>query len=291
MPEYRRARRCMISIKKVFGRIYKPVERIVRSINNDSLTAYAAQASFFIVISAIPFIMLLTNFARFLVPIDVSDIIALATGFLPSSTHSFVTGIIDEIFGNSSIPIISVTAVVLLWSASKGVRSISAGMRRVYRTERHRNYFFSLALSIVYTLAFMLLLIAVSVMLLFGKQISAVMMSANTLGAITVNVVVKLRSAIFAILLTLAFCTIYRLAAPSGSRWARHLPGAMFSALGWIGFSFVYSIYIEHYSKYSVIYGSLTALILLMLWLYTCMIILLLGAKLNVWVNSQSRSA
>ncbi|HIU47977.1 MAG TPA: YihY/virulence factor BrkB family protein, partial [Candidatus Avimonoglobus intestinipullorum] len=64
--------------------------------------------------------------------------------------------------------------------------------------------------------------------------------------------------------------------------YKRHLPGAVFTTAGWMVFSFLFSIYIENFANYSYIYGSLTAIVLMMLWLYSCMIILLFGAELNM---------
>lgn len=269
--------------------IYKSVNRILQKLKEDNIQAYSAQASFFIIISAIPFIMLLITLSKFILPIDEQYIIEAIRDILPSSTYSFASGIIDEIFGNSSIPVISVTALTLLWSASKGVRSINTGLHNVYKSQSHKNYFINTLHSIVFTLAFIILLIAVFAILLFGRQIADFLVSANSVGAAIVTIIVQLRSAIFAILLTIIFSLIYRISAHNKRPWYSHIPGAMFSALGWLSFSFFYSLYIEHFSKYSLIYGSLTALILLMLWLYMCMIILLLGAELNVWVLSQKR--
>jgi len=66
-------------------------------------------------------------------------------------------------------------------------------------------------------------------------------------------------------------------------------PGAIISAAGWVGFSALYSFYITHFANYSYLYGSLTAIVLLMLWLYFCMNILFFGAEVNVLITSRRR--
>ena len=60
-----------------------------------------------------------------------------------------------------------------------------------------------------------------------------------------------------------------------------HLPGAVFSAVGWVLFSFFYSLYVTDFPNAASLYGSLAAVCLLMLWVYFCLLILLLGAELN----------
>ena len=97
----------------------------------------------------------------------------------------------------------------------------------------------------------------------------------------------SLRMLIFFVALTLLFTTAYKFLSADKYKLRRHIPGAVFAAVGWIAFSWAYSIYIANFSNISYIYGSLAALILLMLWLYFCMTILLLGAQLNVWISEK----
>ena len=79
----------------------------------------------------------------------------------------------------------------------------------------------------------------------------------------------------------LFFVFIYTILPNTRLSFWRQIPGAAFTTFGWMIFSYVYSLYIDHVANFSYIYGSLTALILLMLWLYICMNIVLLGAVLN----------
>ena len=65
----------------------------------------------------------------------------------------------------------------------------------------------------------------------------------------------------------------------------RQFPGALFSAVGWTGFSFFFSLYFKYSSRLSEIYGSLTTIVCVMLWLYVCMYIFLMGAEINLYVE------
>ena len=83
-----------------------------------------------------------------------------------------------------------------------------------------------------------------------------------------------------------AFTIIYAFVGKIGKvRWkeriTQHLPGAVFTTLGWMLFSYGFTLYIHFFPSASAIYGSLTAVCLLLLWVYVCVIILLVGAEVN----------
>ena len=86
-------------------------------------------------------------------------------------------------------------------------------------------------------------------------------------------------------MLVLFFEMVYIAVPDRKSGIIEELPGALISAVGWIGFSYLYSFYIDNFSNYANIYGSLTAVVLMMLWLYFCMYIMLFGAEVNVIWN------
>jgi membrane protein len=89
------------------------------------------------------------------------------------------------------------------------------------------------------------------------------------------------------LLLFLMFVAMYRELANHRITVKMAAPGALFSAVSWIAVSFGFSIYINYFSSYSKIYGSLTALAIAMLWVYMMMNLLLLGGEINVYLTTQ----
>ena len=83
------------------------------------------------------------------------------------------------------------------------------------------------------------------------------------------------------ITLTLFFALTYKLGKGLRSSFLLLFPGAIFSALSWILFSFIFSLYYNKFSRYSYTYGSLATIILLMVWLYFCMNFFFIGAEIN----------
>lgn len=259
----------------------------INEINNNHLFAFSAQASFFVIISAVPLIMLMITLLQAYLPISKADLLQVMYDFLPAEFVELSNGVIDEIYSQISVSITAVTAIALLWSASRGIKSISLGMQAIYDTPKKRGYFLSVLFSLIYTVVLIAMVFACAVILVFGKYLITLIYEAFPNLPDIFSLLYSLRMMIFFVVLTLLFTTAYKFLSADKYKLRRHIPGAAFASLGWIVFSWAYSIYIANFSNISYIYGSLAALILLMLWLYFCMTILLLGAQINVWISEK----
>lgn len=97
----------------------------------DEITVYAAQASFFIVLSFFPFIMLLLSLIQFIPAVSKSDLLAILIRLMPDMLDALVMGIVDDLYVKSPATILSVTALTALWSAARGMMSMERGMNRI----------------------------------------------------------------------------------------------------------------------------------------------------------------
>lgn len=278
----------MKSVHPVIDKILSRVQPIASMITGDKITVYAAQASFFVIISAVPFISLLVSVIGLLIPADVQSIFTDIK--IPDSLASVLGSALDNIRNAPNVSLLSLSAVTALWSASKGTAAIRSGLETVYHAESTRGFIMQRLWSLVSTLLFIILIIALIVVLLFGNFIS------DLLGIYHItDVIMWLRFPVAFVLMCVVFCVMYSSTAKRGrlvrSDFLVHIPGAVFSSIGWILFSFFYSLYIAYFPNASYIYGGLAAVCLIMLWIYFCMIILLLGAELNklyfIWRNQK----
>ena len=96
-----------------------------------------------------------------------------------------------------------------------------------------------------------------------------------------IETLIPLRSLIVLAVLVVFFALIYFVFPHRPMKFFPQLPGAILAAAGWIGFSSAYSLYLEHFCGRSGLYGSLTAVVVTMLWLYFSMCIVFFGAALN----------
>ncbi|MCD2492457.1 YihY/virulence factor BrkB family protein [Lacrimispora sp. NSJ-141] len=273
----------MKHVKLFFG-------KLIEYMLDDRVSVYAAQVSFFVIISAIPLVMLLIPLIQFLIPLSQDTVTKAILAVLPSSeeTQRFVTSLLNDVYTNSASTIISVSAITTLWAASKGIYSLQQGLNSIAYTKETRNIVVQRLLSIVYTLGFIFVLIFTLGVLLFGNKLQLLLESWIPSLAYFSSVIILFRTGLSIALFMLFFVLIYTILPNKKLSFWKQIPGAAFTTFGWLIFSYVYSLYIDHVANFSYIYGSLTAIILLMLWLYICMNIVLLGAELNKMLEDSS---
>lgn len=270
----------------------KVVDRFAYEFQEDSVSAYAAQAAFFVVISVFPLTMLLLTLVRFL-PFFSDGVPMIQFDMFPRDVNEFATAMLEEIVGKSSNAVLSISAVTALWSASKGVYSIFQGLASVYSTKGKRDWIVARLQAVLYTVFFLIMLILALGFLVFGNSIYQAMFRFLPLAADKIEIISRgIRWLVGFGVLVLFFEVVYIAVPARKSTILEELPGALVSAVGWVGFSYLYSFYIDHFGNYANLYGSITAVVLLMLWLYFCMYIMLFGAEVNVvWNDTYKRLA
>lgn len=247
----------------------------------DNIGVFAAQASFFIIFSIVPFLMLLITMVRFVLPVDINMLLNNIHSYLPLQLYSFVSDIVMDVYYKSaSTGLISISAITALWLASKGIMAMYQGLNMVFSPDFRPNYFKARAISILYTILFITALFTTIVLFGFGNSIAELIPEHMQIIVRISKTVLQWKIIVLPIL-TVTFALFYKILPKEKNSLVKQLPGAVLAALAWVIFSYIYSIYVQYFSNYSYVYGSLAAILLLMLWLYTCMNIFLLGAEFN----------
>lgn len=243
--------------------------------NNTGL--YASQASFFIALSSIPFLMLVFVIAGPFIDVDPDSVISSVSAFAPAGISAAASKIMGELFGKAAnVPVISLTAASALWLASRGVKALIDGLNHIYHLPR-TPYIRSRLKSVFFTAVFVVTLALTLVFVAFGSA------AERTFGVF--KFLFGGRIILIFLYLTLAFALLYKFLPQKRIKFTDALTGAAAAAIMWLGFSLAYSFYIDNFSDYTLVYGSLTAVALLMLWLYFCMNIFLFGAQLNIFLK------
>ena len=256
------------------------IRYFLNRISRHCVSAFSGQACLFIVISFFPFIMFLLTLIRYL-PITESTLMQICTDVLPDAFSSFVVSIIQEIYRKSNNALLSMTVITALWSASRGILTIIKGLNYVYDIQETRSYVRLRLIATIYTLIFAILILVTLIVLVFGNRLYWELRSMNPLLGNLIQMIVDIRTFMGFFILLFFFLLLFLFVPNRKSSLLSEIPGALVSTVGWIGFSYLYSIYIDHFGNYSYTYGSLTAVVLLMLWLYSCMFILFIGGEVN----------
>ena len=262
---------------KALSRFFR---RAVYAIQAHRIDAYSAQSAFFIFLSFFPFVMLLSGLVKEL-PLFESWRTDLSFSMLPAAVSELLSTILNEIATKSTGAILGFSAVAVLWSASKGFYAINRGLRCVYRQDEDHGYVFLRLSSLLYTLLFLFFLIAIFVLFVFGRQFFDLIIAWKPSLSDRAFLIAGIRNLLLLVFLTFFFTLLYWLIPGRRYPLRMQLPGALLCSLGWILFTFLFTLYTDHFGNYSYLYGSLTAVVLFMLWLYFCMYILFLGAELN----------
>lgn len=244
---------------------------------------HSAYTCFFLILSLFPGLLLLLGLLRY-TSIEVSDLMELLSGWLPNNLLSIAETLTATSYRHSSGVVVSVSAIAVLYSASRGMFGILGGLYAVHSTGSKKGYWQKKAASMVYTLAFLLLLLATLMLYLFGNAILDFLWMTTDPALMALLSIVDFRSIFLLALLSCLFAAMYALLPGERSRLRHSLPGAIAAALGWLIFSQLFSIYVEYFTLYTNIYGSIYALALGMLWLYFCVSIFFYGGALNCYL-------
>ena len=240
------------------------------------IPVYAANACYFLAISIFPALLLILASLRY-TALSAVDLIRLLEGILPGALMGAAESLIVSTYYNSSAGLVGVSALAALWSASRGIHGLLAGLNRIYGVREDRGWLCTRLICVGYTFVFLLLVLLTLVFQVFGQALADRIWLGRLLSEL-----IDWRSVWLLLAQVLIFDLIYMVLPNRHSRFWVNLPGAVMAALGWQGFSKGFSLYVDHIlARYTNIYGSVYTVALGLLWIYWCMCILLFGGLVN----------
>lgn len=245
-----------------------------------NISMRAAYASYFIVLSVFPALLLILSTLRF-TSLQVEDMLSVLEGLLPAAIMDGAEELVYSTYQNASAAVAGLSGATALWSSSRGIYGLLRGLNAVYEVEEGRGYLYTRGISVVYALIFFVLILLTLLLHVFGNSILNLLLTIDNPVVIFLLDVVDLRF-FFLLLIQSLFFTLMYMALPNRRNgFLRSLPGGVLASLGWLVFSDIYSVYVENFSRYANIYGSVYAIAISLLWLYCCMSILFYGGALN----------
>ena len=260
--------------------ILQKIRRLVRWLRPMQIPLHSARTSFFLILSLFPSLLLLLGLLRY-TSYGVEELMNLVEGILPQSLMGIVEALVETSYRHSSGIVVSVSALAALWSASKGTYGLLCGLNAVYGVKERRGYWRSRSISVVYTFGFLLVLVLTLVLHVFGTSLLDYLWMTTIPVLLAVMSLVDLRFVLLLGLQTILFTILYALLPSRRNRLRRSIPGALIASICWSLCSELFSIYVQFFTGYTNIFGSVYALALGMLWLYFCINILFYGSAFN----------
>ena len=289
-----------IDMKNRIKNISSRLTNFANSINECDMAAYASSAAFFVFLSLFPVIMLICAILPY-THIEIETLIATVNQLIPEHITSFVDNIFLEA-NQTSAALISLSALMTLWSAGKGFWALYSGINKVNQVRDNRNTILLRIFSTFYTLIFLLIVIVSLIAMVLGDYILDILRNNLVVFGYSFEKLINGRFIILLFFLTIVFQLMYTFFPNSAIRhnnrmvkkssekteddykklvlFRYQLPGALFSAIMWTLLSYFFSIYVSLFGGFSS-YGSLATIVIMFIWLYMNMYIILIGAMIN----------
>lgn len=262
---------------------------IVNNIGKDHINEFSAQCAYYVILSFIPFIILLLTLIQY-TSIEQQQLFDIISKMIPSSMSEMVLGIVREVY-SKSVGTVSISLIFTLLSADKGLFALIKGLHLVYNYSDHKrkSILYLKLTSIIKTIVFIVLVAIGAVILVFGTSIiSTVQEEFGLLENYTI-IFQFLTQMAYVFIVFVVFLCLYKFIPGYKITFKSQIPGAIFSSIALIVISFVFSKYLDIFKGFSITYGSLTALMLIMMWTYTCFYVIFLGAEINKFCSMRDR--
>ncbi|MBC1564911.1 YihY/virulence factor BrkB family protein [Listeria booriae] len=252
---------------------------------NARVTSHAAQLTFYILLSILPMLLVFGNLIP-LLPIPKEEIYNTLQTFMPPEVYDILHPVIESMLTNASGTAISLGLITAIWSASKCFSALQEVLNIVYQAPDRKNFIVTRIMSFLMMLVIIVVIGAVVFVFAFGEQIVTFLQDQLDLKLDALADLGATKWFITPIFLFILFLIIYWLVPNVKWKIRKSVIGALFATIGWLAATELLSAYVSFQGDKILGFGSLSIMIVIMLWLYFVSIILLLGAFINVIIDS-----
>ena len=260
--------------------LFQKLEAGIRWLSSVHIPHLAANTGYFIILSVFPALLLILSGLRFTgLPVD--TLLEILGMVLPQALMGTARELVYGVYENASGAVAGLSALTALWSSSRGVYGLLVGLNTIYGVSEDRGYFYTRAISILYTFAFEVVILLTLVLHVFGGTLASFFQGIPNPAIQKLMNILDLRFGVLLVLQSLLFTLMFMIFPNRRNGFWESLPGGLFACIGWMLFSNLYSLYVSHFPSYANIYGSVYAIAISMLWLYCCLEIIFFGGALN----------
>lgn len=259
--------------------VFQTVHRLLRRVERLEVPIYAAYAAYFWILAIFPAMLLLITVLQY-TPVTAADLRSALEQLVPASLQPLTDYMIGELFAGGSPAALSLSAAAALWMTAKGVLSLQRGLNRIYGTRETRSFLRLRLHCLLFSLAGLLATVLMLSLHLAGQDLIARLLYRSQRLEPLLRLS-RLRYVVAVLVLTAYFAVLYTVLPNRTLRLRASLPGAFAAALLWVIFSQLFTLYVEHFTNYSLYYGSLAVIAMALLWLYTCIFLFFCGGILN----------
>ena len=272
--------------KKGWKRIGK---RVIKQISADHIPIVSAGVAFYIFLALFPALAAIISIYGLVTdPQQVQQQMTQLASVLPDQAQQFLSGILEKIAGKSGKALgwgVALSILLSLWSANKGTKALFKGVNIAYNEDNTRNFFKENGISLLFTLAGIIIgIICMSLIIGFPAIIGNF-----GIPDILKTIITWGRWILLAFIIIFSIAAVYKFAPVRKKpkfRWVSW--GAILATAFWLIGSWAFSFYVSNFGSFDETYGSIAAVVILMLWFFLTSFLILLGAEINAETEHQT---
>lgn len=260
-------------------------KRVLWRIQDDDVLGRAAQLSYYFLLALFPLLLFLVSLLGYFAQSGSdlrNSLLSYMAAVMPSSAAVLVHTTLDEISTSAGGGKLSFGLLAAVWAASNGMGAVSDTLNTAYNVKETRSWWKVRLISVLLTISLSILIVAALLIVLYGGTIGEAIASRFGFSNVFTTIWKILQWPIALIFVLATFNLIYNFAPNIRHRQRKFFTvGAFVGVALWLLVSFGFRIYLHYFNSYTVTYGSLGALIIMMLWFYFTGVAILIGGEIN----------
>ncbi len=261
-------------------RLTQYIIKMILRYKHHNISALASQMAFDMMFAFFPFLIFLLTMVGF-TNVNPNEVLVILATMMPSELHASVSTLALQLLQTRNTNLLSISLLFTLYTASRGFRAIIYGLNEAYEEKETRGYIKIIFISVFFMIGVSLVIIFLLLFLVFGEMLSKYLVGWIGLDGNVVRYIGLIRYPVGFLGMIVVFSALYYFIPCKKVNWLEVMPGAIFTSFLWIILSMLFAYYVNNYGNYSAIYGSIGAIIILMLWLQITSTTILLGGELN----------
>ncbi|MBQ8588370.1 MAG: YihY/virulence factor BrkB family protein [Clostridia bacterium] len=268
-------------MKNKKGSIIKLIYMYFHKFTKHDIMGLSAEMGFYLLTALFPFLILLFIIAT-LISDNMQELLLNLISYLPRDMENLITELLTSFKG--SMPIIITASVLGLWYMSNVISTLTKAMNRFYGVKETRGYFKLRGIFLLFALTIIVLIFLSFALVVFGQGTQLILQYLNYLPFISTEKVWNYMRYISVILVIfVAIMIMFKILPNKHLSFRAVAAGSGLTTAAWCITSYGFSFYVNNFSKYHVIYGSLASIFILVTWVYMSALVILIGASINAY--------
>ncbi len=262
---------------------------LINKIINDRLSEQAAIMTYYILLAFFPFLIFCLSVFSY-TGLTINNVSEVLSSILPMQTVDLILVTVDEVLNNNNSILFYFAMIGTIGSWILGANALITGVNRAYGVMENRSFLVKSLITLFVIISIPLFAMMSFLLIAVGKLLLNQFTVWFNLPIIFQSIISVLRYAVPTFMLISYFTLFYKFVPNLRLTFRKIFVGAMFTTFGWIATSMLFSLFINNFANYTLVYGSLGSIIALLLWINMSSIIILIGAEINFLVKGDNKA-